>query len=528
MYVSAFSQATRSSDASWVRSPAARLAVATLGVALASSGGVAVADTLADAITAAYQTNPALSAARAEQQVTDEAYVQARAGWRPTVAVQAAAGYFQVPESDPFFGTQLVNSNNGSVAVTLQQPIYTGGRTLDATRAAKAGVLAGRDQLRSTEATILGEVIDVYATVLFDTKVLGIRQDDVQAFVAQVKEARARFTDGDATKTDVAQSEAQLAFSRLELAQSAAQLQADRVLYTTLVGSAPGTLQDVNPLPGLPANVDTAFDEAEANNPDLARAKQTDEASSARVAQARAARRPYVALQATAGYTGLLVPLAPSSYLTSASVQVAITQPIYDAGLTNSQIHQALAQETADRISIETTRRNVIEAVAQSWNAWLTARSDTGTALAGETAAETALLGSRVEYRSGLRSTTDVLLAEQALSNARLAVAQAARDQTVAEAAVLTAIGELHASALVEGLQDYDPAKSFRARERATSFPLENVAEAVDHLGAPSPGRAESPPEPPAPPPSPTMRPASDATPGSALITAWPTSAMQR
>ena len=49
-----------------------------LGLALAGSAG---AETLADAIALAYQTNPQLLSQRATQQALDESYVQARAGW---------------------------------------------------------------------------------------------------------------------------------------------------------------------------------------------------------------------------------------------------------------------------------------------------------------------------------------------------------------------------------------------------------------------------------------------------------------
>ena len=44
----------------------------------------AFAETLADAIALAYDTNPTLQAQRATQRALDENYVQARAGWRPS------------------------------------------------------------------------------------------------------------------------------------------------------------------------------------------------------------------------------------------------------------------------------------------------------------------------------------------------------------------------------------------------------------------------------------------------------------
>ena len=51
----------------------------------------AAAETLADAIALAYQTNPTLQAQRASQRALDESIVQARSGWRPTLSASTAS-----------------------------------------------------------------------------------------------------------------------------------------------------------------------------------------------------------------------------------------------------------------------------------------------------------------------------------------------------------------------------------------------------------------------------------------------------
>jgi len=53
--------------------------------------GAAHAETLADAIALAYQTNPTLQEQRANQRALDETYVQARTGLRPTVSANVQA-----------------------------------------------------------------------------------------------------------------------------------------------------------------------------------------------------------------------------------------------------------------------------------------------------------------------------------------------------------------------------------------------------------------------------------------------------
>src|SRR5689334_4998565 len=55
----------------------------------------ACAETLADAIALAYDSNPTLQAQRATQRALDENYVQARSGWRPQVSFSSSASYTQ-------------------------------------------------------------------------------------------------------------------------------------------------------------------------------------------------------------------------------------------------------------------------------------------------------------------------------------------------------------------------------------------------------------------------------------------------
>jgi outer membrane protein len=462
---------------------------------LAAAGGAARAETLADAIATAYATNPTLQAQRAQQGVTDESYVQAKAGWRPDIRLEASAGYSRTPQSDPFFGTQMVSSNSAALALSLNQTLYSGGRTLSAVKAAKADVLAGRERLRSVEGSVLSAVVADYAAVRLTDETVEIRRRYVAALQGHLDETRARQKAGDLTRTDVAQTEAQLAAASQLLNDAQAQKDASRAAYAAVVGQAPGATLEAPPmLPGLPKTVDEAFEISEANNPDLAHAQLAEKASSERIAQARAARRPTVSLQASAGYLGPLTPFQPRNELSEMAVQAVLVQPLYAGGAIDSGVHQAVAQNSVDRIEIEAVRRSVDQAVTQAWSAWLAAKQNLTAAQAGLTAAQAATTGARIEYRNGLRTTLDVLLSEEALQNAELALAQANRDRLMAETAILAAEGNLTAAGLLANAKLYDPAAPLAARRRATEPPTDLVAALLDSLGEPSDAKRSKPP----------------------------------
>jgi outer membrane protein len=75
--------------------------------------------------------------------------------------------------------------------------------------------------------------------------------------------------------------------------------------------------------------------------------------------------------------------------------------------------------------------------------------------------AEIALDGVREEARVGQRTTLDVLNAQLALLNTRVALVSAQRDRVVSSYAVMAAVGRLSAANLGLAVVQYDPTIHF-------------------------------------------------------------------
>jgi outer membrane protein len=135
--------------------------VALLGFILATP---AQAESLADAMRAAYQKNPTLRADRARQRGTDELVPTAKSGWRPTVTAQKTLQRVW-RDSEGQKG-----SGNTSVGLDIQlsQPVFRGFKTVEGIKSAKATVEAGRQQLLATEQSVLFEVTAAYLAVVRD------------------------------------------------------------------------------------------------------------------------------------------------------------------------------------------------------------------------------------------------------------------------------------------------------------------------------------------------------------------------
>ena len=456
------------------------LAAAVGALALLGPGAV-WAETLADAVALAYQSNPTLQTQRARLRALDEQYVQARAGYRPQADLAGQATY---TNNETAFGTSETNA--GAAQLSVSQPLYTGGRVSNGVRAAEADILSGREDLRQVEASVLLTVIQAYVDVRRDFQSLIIRQENINVLRRQLEESRARFEVGEITRTDVAQSEARLASAQALLANAQAQLAISRSNYAQVVGQNPGDLEPEPALP-LPATIDQAFDTAQAISPAVRSAAFSEQASRSRVAAARSDLRPSVSLQARLGYSGPLDPLDRRDFDRQFTASAVVSQPLFAGGIRRSRIRQATEQNTADLIAIEGARRGVLQDVSQAWNQLLAARGNITANEEQVRASRIAAEGVREEAAVGLRTTIEVLNAEQELRNAELLLVAARRDDYLAGASLLSAMGQLEAQNLLTGVPTYDPDESFRRVRRAGSVPWEPLVEALDGYRAPEP-----------------------------------------
>lgn len=397
----------------------------------------ASAETIHDAIAAAYAGNPALAAARARQEALGETVEQARAGGRLTASLDAEGGY-----------DRFDYGSGGGATVSATLPVWTGGRVRSAVRAAQGDVAAGAEGLRDTEASVLEAVVTAFADLLYDQQAVEIAQADITLLDNQVADARARFKLGNATRTDVARLEAQRAAAGATLAAGQAALAVDAARYRARVGHEPGALTQAPDAPtALPGTLDQARERALAANPLYQQSQRTIEAGNARVEQARANGRPTVSLDGAYGYDANLSAANDRTFPRASSAGVTLRIPILTGGLVHSQVRQAQATLSAARFDSDEAGREAILATDTAWAALGSARAQGEANALSLQAADLALKGVRAEYAFGLRSTLDILVADESLRSAQLALARNRSDLIIAQAALLHATGMLNRDA---------------------------------------------------------------------------------
>jgi outer membrane protein len=460
-------------------------ALASVAVIAVLSGlsAPAWAETLRDALALAYRTNPSLLAQRASQRALDESIVQARSALRPQLSVSVAANYARDYSNTPFGNP---DSDTGSVSIGVSQTIWSAGRITHGITAAEANILSGRENLRNVEQTVLARVIQAYADVLRDTEILTIRQSNLGVLQRQLDESSARFEVGEITRTDVAQSESRLAQSEADLANARAQLSVSRAAYTAVVGQAPGDLEPMPVLPGVPTDFDNALDVALVDNPSIRSAVYLQRAAEANVAAAKAEYLP--SARVTASYGGTATDLGRANDLADNTRFVAgatVSVPLFTGGLNRSVVAQAYERANAAQINVEGERRNTLQTVSTAYAQSISSRA---TLQAGEEAVRAASVASegvRQEAQVGLRTTLDVLNQELELRNAQISLASARRNEYVSQANLLAAMGRLEGQDLDAALDIYDPAANYQRVRGRGGLPWDGVIEAIDHLAAP-------------------------------------------
>lgn len=424
----------------------------------ADAGNDGQANTLKEALALAYQSNPALEAARANLRATDATVPLERADLLPNVSSTATYTEFlkqaQSPSSGPdrSLGAQL----------SLSVPVYSGGANKNGLRAAETRVLAGRADLRGSESQLFSQIVAAYMDVIQNEALVGLATNNVEVLSTNLQATSDRFEIGDLTRTDVAQSESRLALARGDLRTAQSNLVRARENFIALVGAAPGELQAPPPLPGLPEEVDSAVDVALQDNPDIIGAKERAQAAGFDIRVASASRLPRVEVFGNGGITDTLgtvsSPIPGSSVdqrTTTAQAGVRATIPLFQGGRPAAQERQAQARSSAALEQIVSAERDVIAQVRSAFASWRAANAIIESNQAAVSAAELSLEGVRAENTVGNRTILDILDAQQELFRAQVQLITARRNAYVAGFTLLAAMG--HAEARDLGLEEFGP-----------------------------------------------------------------------
>jgi outer membrane protein len=343
-----------------------------------------------------------------------------------------------------------------SVGATVTQTLFNGQQTANRTRAAEGQVSGAREALRALEQAVLLSGATIYMDYLRDAAIVEVQKSNVRVLEQTLKQTRDRFNVGEVTRTDVAQSEAQLAAGRTQLLTAEANLVTTRSNFRRIIGNEPEALAPGSPVDRfLPSALPAAVELGLTQNPNVTAAMFGIDVSYLQVKVAEGALLPSVTLQASVqqAYETSIVQFR--SFGASAIAQLNV--PIYQGGAEYSLIRQSKETAAQQRLVLDQTRDQTRANVVTAWGQLVAGKAQVQSAQSQVTASEIALNGVREEAKAGQRTTLDVLNAQQALVNARVALVTAQHDRVVASYSVLNTIGRLSPQVLNLPTTVYDP-----------------------------------------------------------------------
>jgi outer membrane protein len=428
----------------------------------------AFAESIFSALARAYAENPDLNKGRARVRARDNGVSNALAGLRPKANIQADAGPQFNKVKIPIGSSQQSGLGNFGYAdyrgyprgatLNVSQTIFDGGATSSNVGRARSDIYAARATLQLTEQVVLQDAAVAYVDVLRDTAALGLHERNVKVLEQQLSQTRYSFEIGEVTRTDVAQAEASLSQARSELYSASADLTASSAKYRQVIGVEPGRLEPARPLDALlPGSVSDATGIALAEHPSVVAALHQLDSGEFALKAAESALSPTLSVngQVANQYDAFLG--YPNSRQFSASVSAQLNVPLYQGGSEFASIREAKEELGEATLNADLQRDGVRASVVASFGRLKAAKASIAARRAAVEAAGLALAGVRAEAKFGQRTVLDVLNAQQALLNARVALVSAQRDHVVASYAAVASIGRLSAKTLGLHAALYDP-----------------------------------------------------------------------
>jgi outer membrane protein len=395
----------------------------------------------------AYIYNKQLASERESVKLTDENISESISEWMPTVTASGERGKQETTLKGPNGLHNKIDDTADSKNVNLTLPLFDGLRSYSRFKREKSNVEAAKARLKTIEQEVLLNSVIAYMNVVRERESLLLSRDKEQALRKHYDDTQSRFDLGEITQTDVSQSYTRLTRSITDRMEAEAAYESAKVSYQRIVGEVPSGLylnvQD--PLASEEINHDKLIEEALMNNPEIDVAELNVKAAGYDINNKKAALLPSVALRAgktwrDGGYLGSGI-----NETDNEEVMFNVTVPIYQGGAEYSRIRRAKLTEAKLRYDLEERQNTVRENITRAIHDYKVAVSSIEVHQANVKTAESALSGLRHEVQVGVRTTIDMLDAEQELYEARLLFLRAQRDKVVNAYRLLEQLGRLDA-----------------------------------------------------------------------------------
>jgi outer membrane protein len=382
--------------------------------------------TLLDTYQQALANDPELASALSTNRAAQELIEQGKALYRPTINFTASGNRSNTDIRFLEGGIPggRANFNTFRAAVEARQPIFRKQNLVQMDQA-KTQVSQADKQYHLSQQTLILRTTEAYFDVLIAQDNIELIEAQKAAILSQLDQAKATFEVGTATITDV--NEAQARYDLVVSQEVAAinQLQIAERSVQAITNNIPNALSkikaDIEVAP-LAQSIDEWQDIARQNNLNIQIQQDNLQLAKQEVDRANAGHLP--TLDAVASYAHSYVDGSPTPFnagneLKNATIGLQLDIPIYLGGDISSRARQAVLNKQRAQNDLDLARR---QADLETQRAYLNLRTSVSQVEALEQAlisSQSQLDSTKLGYEVGVRTSVDVLDAQQQLFSAK-------------------------------------------------------------------------------------------------------------
>lgn len=397
---------------------------------------------LVDIYQEALAHDPTLASALNANQAAQEVIEQAKALYRPVINLNAGASATQSDirfldsssTNNPFRFQGRSNYEGYTYGVDARQPIFRKQNLVQIDQS-KIQVRQADKQLALSKQDLILRTTQAYFAVLIAQDKIDLIAAQKTAIMSQLEQAKANFDVGTATITDV--NEAQARYDLVTAQEIAAmnEYQIATRSIQAITGTIPHQLATVRAdiqTTSLEQPMDQWLDVASHNNLNLQIQQDALSLSEQDIKLAQAGHYP--TLDAIANYNDVYAngnATGTGSELKAGVIGLQFQIPLYQGGAVNSRVRQAVYNKQKAQDDVEAARRQV---ALETQRAYLNLNTSIAQVKAYEQAlnsSQSQLDSTKLGYEVGVRTSVDVLNAQQQLFSAKRDLLQARYDYLV-------------------------------------------------------------------------------------------------
>lgn len=426
----------------------------------------AFALSLEEALVSAFNDSDDIEKAKIDFKKSIQQFPEALSGFLPDIRAQYSS---QLTKTKPRGAYSDRQSSSESIqdqrVIVLEQSIFSGGGSVASLKAAQSAFRIARAQYYTNEQKILLRAIKVYLKYYAAKEKFDISATSVKANRTQFEYIQEKLNVGEATITELAKAKAALSKAETNKSIAYAEFKEAEANFKTDIGVEPANITIPDTPNDMPKSFDEFLNKSLANNQDVEAAKHNIKYNKANELVSKSRLLPQVGLTVQAGKGSVYSPRIdrPSNNQFSTTSMLSVTVPVLPkGGAVHTNIRAAKLKTRSSTAEYSTSLQQLNSDCIISWEKYHAARHSVDTANEGVEAAQIAYDGTVQEELVGSKTIVEVLLAEEALSTAKVSKVEQIQQYILSAYQIKYFSGQLTAKAMKLKVKYFSPEDEFK------------------------------------------------------------------